>query len=318
MTYEEISKVLEINGKESDIFLPNEIFSDLQPYITDSSHIAYAYSYTYLTHFLYRNYKYLYTQKLLDGNVIKKILGYSQSNRTMNYITKKGGLLDEHGYTKSTKNYPNIYQFEEGFASLLAAESIGDVLPLVVPKMFFLKYPLLAFDRVLKLEVEGQIEEKKIAGTFFDKTNTHSVPFKVFLYCMSNKELGVIAFYLFCWFKYRNDMFGGGYDVPLSKLSKETGIKRRSLIKYMDLLKGYRMIDFIHNQNFFVLGALKEDRKATKYIANDINNFSEEHKSYKKMDVQLREEYFKLKAEQEEKMKGTINKVNIRISELLF
>ncbi|MBE1556771.1 hypothetical protein H4683_003897 [Filibacter limicola] len=44
MTYEEISKALEISGKESDIFLPNEIFSDLQAYMIDSSYVVYAYS----------------------------------------------------------------------------------------------------------------------------------------------------------------------------------------------------------------------------------------------------------------------------------
>jgi len=144
----------------------------------------------YLTRFLYRNCKYFHTQKLLDAKVMKELLGYSRSNRTMNYITKKGGLLDDMGYTESTKNYPDPHQFEEGFESLLAAahkESIGDALPLV-PKMFFLKYPILAYKRVLKCEVEGQIEEKEMGGTFSNTTNTHSVPFEVFVFCMSKKK----------------------------------------------------------------------------------------------------------------------------------
>ena len=49
MTYEEISKVLEINGEELAIYLPNELFSELQGYMVDSSHVAYAYSYMYLS-----------------------------------------------------------------------------------------------------------------------------------------------------------------------------------------------------------------------------------------------------------------------------
>lgn len=88
------------------MFLPNEIFDDLQGYITNGTHLAYVYIYYYLTHFLYRNCKYLNTEVFLDGNAIKQVLGYAESNRTMNYISKKGGLLDEIGYTESTKNIP--------------------------------------------------------------------------------------------------------------------------------------------------------------------------------------------------------------------
>ena len=93
MKFEEINKVLSITGKESNIFLPNEIFSDLQDYITDGREIAYAYSCCYLTQFLYRNCKYFNTGELIDINVIKQILDNSKSNRTMNYITKKVACL---------------------------------------------------------------------------------------------------------------------------------------------------------------------------------------------------------------------------------
>lgn len=322
MTYEEICKVLEISGKESDVFLPNEIFSDLQACIIDSSHIAYAYSYMYLTHFSYRNCKYLALPNYLDGNVMKEILGYSKSNRTMTYITKKGGLLDEIRYTETTKNFPITWKFEEAIDEKLTFCLIEDFKKLLenrvllIPNMFTSKYPILAFDRVLKFEVEGEMEEKKIAGTFFDATSTHSVPYEVFLFCMSKKELGVIAFYLYSWLKHRNNLFEGGYDVSLSRLSEETKINRRSLIKYMNLLKGFRMIDFRHNQEFFVLGAFEEDRKATTYMTNDVSFFLEKYKPYKKMGVQLRGEYFKAKAEKEEK--GTKNKAEVLLSELPF
>lgn len=142
MKFEEINKVLSITGKESNIFLPNEIFSDLQDYITDGKEIAYAYSYIYLTQFLYRNCKYFNTKELIDVNVIKQILGYSKSNRTMNYITKKGGLLDEIGYLESTKDFPMTWTFEkssgEGLSFLMSSEIDKDML-LLIPKMFFLK-----------------------------------------------------------------------------------------------------------------------------------------------------------------------------------
>lgn len=78
MNFYQIKSTLKITGKESKVFLPNEIFDDLQGYITNGTHLAYAYSYYYLTHFLYRNCKYLNTEV----------------------------FLDEIGYTESTKNIP--------------------------------------------------------------------------------------------------------------------------------------------------------------------------------------------------------------------
>ena len=327
MTYEEISKLLEIDGKESPVFMPNEIFEDLQAYTIDSSHVAYAYSYMYLTHFLYRNCKYFNVKTLLDGNIIKQILGYSKSNRTMNYITKKGGLLDDIGYTTATKNYPISWQFKKESGEdleFIMYEEIGAEVLLPIPKMFFLKYPIKALeDRFIEKTTytddgEREVEEYELRGTYFDVEQTHSVDFYVFMYCMSKKKLGVIAFYLYSWIKHRNDIFEGGYDVPMTKLSEETGINRRSLIKYMDLLKGYRMISFQHNQEYFVLAAKREDRKATTYMTNDVDFFLDEPEGYKKMRVQLREEYFAMKAEQEEEGKGVKGRVDIPLAELPF
>lgn len=135
---------------------------------------------------------------------------------------------------------------------------------------------------------------------------------------MRKKELGVIAFYLYNWLKHRNEIFRDGYDVPLPKLSKETGIKSRTLVKYMDLLKGHGMIDFKHNQEYFVSGAFIGDRKATTYTTNGVSGFSEEYRSYKKMDVQLRKEYFEMKDKQQGKMKDIKNRANVRIIKALF
>lgn len=328
MNQKEIMQLLVINGKESPVFMPNEIFEDLQSNMVDSSHVAYAYSYMYLTHFLYRNCKYFNVKALLDGNTIKQILGYSKNNRTMNYITKKDGLLDEISYTKATKNYPISWEFKAEsdedveFIMYDDLEDMADVLP-SIPKTFFLKYPMKALeDRIIKQTTytndgEKEVVEYDVRGTYFDVEQTHSVDFNIFMFCMSKKELGVIAFYLYSWLKHKNDIFDG-YDVPLTKLSEETGINRRSIIKYMDLLKGYRMISFQHNQDYFVLGAEKEDRKATTYITNNVEFFLDSPQEYKKMGVQLREEYLEMKVEQEKERKGITDKVDIPLSELPF
>ncbi|MGE7949742.1 hypothetical protein [Lysinibacillus sp. NPDC093688] len=307
MKIEEIKLLLKINGKESEIFLPNEIFSDLQDYIKDSRHIAFAYSYCYLIQFLYRNCKYFNTKVLIDVNVIKRILGYSKSNRTLNYITKKGGLLDEMGYLESTKNFPMAWSLDSigGLSFFMASEMDKELLP-PVPKMFFLKRPIKAFERVEQhIKAEGGIEEIEMEGTFYNVSNTHSVGFDVFMYCMANKNLGVVGFYLYSWLKHKNDLFDG-YDVPLATLSFETGIARRTLIKYLDFLKGYNMIEHQFNQEYFVVGMFDEDRKATTYYTNSYSSFLDKPVPFKKMEVMKREEYLAIKKQEREEFEKSI------------
>lgn len=105
MNFAEIKSVLEINGKESQVFLPNEIFDDLLDYLKSGTQVAYAYNYLYLTQFLYRNCKYFNIKALIDVKMIKQVLGYSESNRTMNFITKKVVYL----ITLVTQNQQKIF-----------------------------------------------------------------------------------------------------------------------------------------------------------------------------------------------------------------
>lgn len=328
MTYDEISNVLEIDGKESPVFMPNELFSELQNYMVDSSHIAYAYSHMYLTHFLYRNCKYFNVKTLLDNNILKQILGYSKSNSTMNYITQKDkGLLDANGFTNSIKDYPISWTYEAvsgedlSFTMYSAMGDMKDVL-LSIPRMFFLKSPVLALagkreiTRTTYTDGVKKVEEVEVQGTFFDFEQTTQVNFDIFMFCMDKKDLGVIAFYLYSWLKHMNDTHDDGYDVPLTKLSEETGINRRTLNQYMDLLKGYRMITFRHNQEYFSWTIDEKERKANTYFTQSSDSFSKVYKPYAKMKVKTLEEYEedRIKRETEEEKK----KLNIPFSDLPF
>ena len=298
MSFSEIKSLLEINRKEAQVFLPNEIFSDLQDNITNGTHVAYAYSYLYLTQFLYRNCKYFNTKTLIDGKVIKQILGYSESNRTMNYITKKGGLLDSIGYTETTKDIPLSWDFKKGDGEGLSFYMSSNVEKgtLDIPKMFFLKKPLKAFERTIqRVDKDGQIVEEEMQGTFYDVSNTHSVDFDVFMYCMTNDEIGTTGFYLYSWLKHKNDIFKGGYDVSYEKLSAETGLTRTTMIQYLNALKSYRLIRFKFNQEYYVLGMTEGDRMATTYYTNDYYNFSSEPKLFPKMKVISNSDYIQNK-----------------------
>lgn len=69
-----------------------------------SRYIAFAYSYIYLTYYMYRYCKFYYytnnglTNYDIDKKMLKKILGVPPNSDVYTYITKKDGLLNKLGY----------------------------------------------------------------------------------------------------------------------------------------------------------------------------------------------------------------------------
>lgn len=309
MSYEEICKLVQYNERhESKNFIVNEVFKDLKSNLSSTSHIAFSYSYLYLVQWLYRQTKYFNVEEIIDNSKLKEILGYDKNNRTMNYLIKKGGLLDKINYLETTRDYPVSWTFTKDepleflMSSDLDFEDAKEYLPLI-PKRFYLKKPLKGFDNRMVV-IKG--EEMEASGVFYQIDCTHSIPFEVFMYCMSKEALGCVAFYLYSYLKHRNDIHVGGVDVSLDNLAKETGISRRSVNKYIGLLKSYKMIDFKHNQDFFVIGMV-EGRMSNTYITRDYDFFSENPTPYRRIEVKTNEQYENhLKGKEE--MKGFIDK----------
>lgn len=306
LDYNELSTLLEFNEKENKLFMPNEIFNDLKLYIKDnSSHIAFAYSYIYLTTWLYRYTKYANVTVKLDQKKLKEILGYSPTYPEINYIIKKNGVLEQMNYLKTTTDYPVTWEFKVGEYSDEGIEELtfemysqfkdeyGLDYGLNLGRNFKVKYPVKAFTR-------NSATDDILDGTFYEVDNTHLVPFEVFLYCASNNKVGLTGFYIWCYLKMKCQMFESGYDVSLNNLSSEVGISNRTLIKYIDRLKRYKMIDFCYNQDYFVWGLQKEDRKSTTYITNDYELFSDEPVAYEKIKRMSHEDYVKLQNYKEE------------------
>ncbi|MFC0235652.1 hypothetical protein [Fictibacillus phosphorivorans] len=314
MKYEEIRKLLQYNdynGMESKLFMPNELFEDLKNNIKNTPHIAFAYTYIYLVTWLYRHSKHTVIKGGVSNSTIKEILGYNPETRTVNYLITKNGLLDKIGYTSTDRNFPIASEIIDGrleFVLVNELESKEDPLYSYeysmekkirenVPKNFTIKYPVKAFER--EVDEKGFID---VEGTFYEFENTHLIPFEVFMYCMSKEDIGCTGFYLYAYLSHKNDIYGG-YDVSLEDLVKETGIADRTLDKYLGMLKGYKMIDFQHNQEYFAIGMRKEDRMANTYTTNDYDEFVEQPVSYQKINIVKKKDYFKMLLEEEEAKK---------------
>jgi len=66
LTSEEIKSLLQYSERQSNHIMPNEIFKDLQSEtsINNAGHIAFCYSYYYLTSWLYRQAKYMVRMRI--------------------------------------------------------------------------------------------------------------------------------------------------------------------------------------------------------------------------------------------------------------
>lgn len=296
VTFTELSKLLLYNEKEEKIYVPNEIFDDLKKHIDDtSSHIAFAYAYIYLTTWLYRYCKYANVVETLDQKKIKEILGYSPVYKKLDYLIKKSGVLEQIGYLEATTDYPVAWtyydtEYDDYGMSCLSFDMHSEYkheecykMCLDRGKNFKVKYPVKAFHRY---------EEDVLDGAFYEVENTHLVPFDVFLFCMAKEDIGVIGFYVWCYFKYKCQMFEG-YDVSQVTLSDEIKIKRTTLNKYLDGLKKYNMIRCVINQEF-VAGLTGEGISNTYYV-NEFDQFSNVAVRYKKREVISNQEYMERK-----------------------
>ncbi|MBE1557030.1 hypothetical protein [Sporosarcina limicola] len=313
MRIEEISNLLQFNEEyENKVYMPNEIFTDLQKHIKNTPHIAFSYSYIYLSHWLYRYVKHV-NVGVFDVGTIKQILGYAPTNQTLNYLIKKGGILDQIEYTESVKDFPISWTYSDGeeleFQMASEYRDFIDHLP-TVPKSFTLKYPVKGFTRVL--EEDG--EEYETIGTFYEVDNTHCILFDVFMDCLSNEKIGVNGFYLYSYLSHRCDIHMGGVDVSLVNLASETGISETSLDKILGALKSFNLVSFQHNQEFFAIGMLDNDRKANTYMVNDFQDFGNTPSPFKKIEIMKKADYFEMLKLKEE----PVSKIDFKLDSLPY
>lgn len=292
---DKINEILQYNEKESKLFIHNEIFNDLKHNLNRSNHIPFAYSYYYLICWLYRYAK--YGQLTIDNKSIKKILGYSPTYPEIDYIIKKNGVLDVIGYTITAKDYPISWTFDNNCLDFFMLRDCDEETQKLVKgtksRKYTVKFPPKAFHRTQESE-----EGNHLDGTFYDVSNTHLIPFEVFMFCMSKKDIGCTGFYLWSYLKMQNQLFEGGYDISLDDLSNEVSIPRSTMCKYLNTLRAYSMINCYHNQQFFCIALKEEDRKSNTYMTNDYELFSDKPIDFKRIKVVKVNEYMKLKSDE--------------------
>lgn len=326
-----IGEYLKYHSGESKIFMPNEIYNDIQDERIKKGHRPFAYSYYYLINYLYRNAKYQNINTNITTKDYLDILGFSQDNRRLSYIMKENGVLEQMNYIETTKEIPtvasnctNIFGEREGleFDYYQYDERMADYV-WVFPNNYKIKKPVLAFHR--QINCEDMVDDYKngyIDGTFYEVENTHLIPFEVFLFCMEHKDIECDGFYLYSYLKMKNDHFPDtGYKVSLTQLCNDLGFSRGNLVNKLNSLKRYNMIKVVHNQEFFAIGLKEEERKPNSYFTKEWSEFDiGGNTTFSKIKYINREEYKKIldKEKKEEEEKNNKKKAHVKLADLPY
>lgn len=303
----ELKKKLHVQENEQMINMPNELFQKLKMLggskrDKKGSHIAFAYSYIYFYTWLYRYSKYYYIAPTTED--VKELLQYSRTYEKMNYLIKKNGLLEQLGLLETTTDYPVLSYFDEEKYiqfELLSGQDDEYIIKGLRKRhtnRFSIKKPLFTFER----EIEGEMDN----GTFYDAYRTHIIDFDIFLYCMSNDELGVIAFYIYSYLKMQNDHHKGGYDATAKRLSNEIDIGERTIRKYEKAMREYNMVELKHNMDYISMKIDPSEREASTHITKPFEQFTYEKGKIKKLlymsadDIAKQEQSFGMKVQQQD------------------
>lgn len=288
LTYEELIKMVDYNkndDKYGKIFIPNDIFERLrdEEKLTKkgkrtSTYVDVAYSYLFYMAWLYRNAKYgVMADSDSDVGRIKEVLGYSATNKEINHITGRNGVLECMGLLKAEpfKKAPITYSYNNGMIEFQYVEDVDYIE--IKNKRKFIKYPIFGLERF------G--EDEFGYGTFNAKldnaniANTHHVDFDVFARCMTNKELGTGAFYIYSFLKHKCDVAGGNIEIAYDTIQQQTGMLEGSTKKAIEGLRKYGLVTCTPAP--FIVGA-DEGEGANIYVCNGTREYVEEGKEYSK------------------------------------
>jgi hypothetical protein len=254
-------KELQFDNKKSPVYVPNEIFTDLKnSNLTGSSHIAFAYSYYYLMSWLYRYGK--YGQLNLKVDDMKQLLGYSPSNRDINYIIKKNGILDQLGYTYSSTDYPISWNWNNGDIEFTLLSDLDEdmrkILIGIKGKNYKVKVPVKGLFRSQESEMENYLD-----GTFYDISHTHLIPFEDFIRCM-DRGIGVIGFYLYGYMRCKCQWHEGKYNSSVERIAENSGISVNTVDRYLSKLIISGLVKYAEGDCKKIDGEFKRDANTYK------------------------------------------------------
>lgn len=236
-------------GDESMIYMPNNIFNKLSNMKEkqDFKNSSFTYSYLVISGFLYKYAMYLSSSGELSTAETKELLGYSKTTKTVNYIIKKGGWLEENGYIELSKTYPTSrYSVNNSLGGFSHYEfnyitdedyNVQDIINARVRNKGYLA-PIPIF----MLE-EARDEDKKY-GKIKEPNESHSIKIKELIHFLEDPELDLSDFMMYCFLKSHCSFYKNKICKHLSYelISDTLGASPKTISKIINKLQNKKLV----------------------------------------------------------------------------
>lgn len=212
--------------------MPNEIFLDLKNWVKEGNvksiqHQEFIYSYYWLLAYFWRYSR--YSEEKITQSSIKQMLGYNSEEKRLNYIMKKGGLLDEKGYTLATDDFPVSWNFTS--EKELSFDMLHDFNE--EEQSYLIRYDSNRYIVKEPIKFTGNSEEE---GIYWNTTNTHMINGEVLFNCIEN-GFSCAPFYLYGILTFIRDKSGcDEFPCANDTLCEYTGWNERKAIKVTNTL----------------------------------------------------------------------------------
>lgn len=215
---------LHVDNREK-IYIHNEIFKELaNNKHFSTNNLVFIYAYYCIICYLFRYCKYG-NGLFFTNEDIKEMLGYQRKYTGVDYLIKKGGVLDHIGFTDCIRDYPIEYTVEDGFINFEMYSDLDQETKRCINmgRNFYIKKPVKAFYRA-----EESIDEQVYDGTYYDISNTHVFDICIFV-DMMKKGLSTNEFYVYQFLRHKCDLFKSGYNASYQQIESEIGVPARTL-----------------------------------------------------------------------------------------
>lgn len=252
-------KNLEFYYGEASVQMPNRLFQDLAHTLkgkggrANIQQVSFSYAYLVIVAFLYKYARFVDPDNdtYIQNSDIKQILGYDKTTKTIDKVIKKGGVLDQLGLTKTTKDFP--IRFEEhpyetiNNIPLREFTTIRECDPddyyytiirkIVKNRNYEVKEPLFLTQEYEDVEY----------GTLYSFENTHKITIKELIHFIYSQDLDNIDFLMYAYFKSKcHGLKGNKKSIPLNLILSEMGIGVNAFYTHLEKLKDKGYIDVIH------------------------------------------------------------------------
>lgn len=241
-------------GEKAHVQIPNGIFKDLSSMANTSgananiNQISFAYGYLVCVSFLYKYTHFVDIDNMtyIQNSDIKEALGYSRSTKSVDYIIKRNGALENKGLIRSTRNYP-VMSYSSSVGDNLSIEfSTIDSIDSNFPNYKTIKDIVKNRNYEIR-EPRFLFEYKSDIGTLYDYSNTYKVTISEFMSMVFDKNYDNIDFVVYSYFKSMcHGLKGNKKSIPLIRAVSEIGISKDTFYSRLNKMKSNKLLRVIH------------------------------------------------------------------------